>query len=177
MITEGLVVKRLFIDWRVIMHSWISHLKLRYTQWLVVMLFIATSLSCAGVSTSPDIQCPQPRFTGQAPTSIYNLKSPLIRSNDSLTAGRALYEVSVEPPCRFCHGTKGDGLGPLASQFSVPPRNFTCAETVNGIPDGQLFWIIQNGSSGTNMPSYAQLSEEEIWLLVIYIRQLANIGD
>lgn len=159
------------------MQGFISHTKLWSTRWFAVILFSTASLSCVGVSTPPEIQCPQPRFTGQAPASIYNIRSPLKRSNETLTEGRALYEVSVEPPCRFCHGTKGDGQGPLATQFSVPPRNFTCAETVKGIPDGQLFWIIQNGSPGTSMPSYAHLSEDQIWLLVMYIRQLANSSE
>lgn len=145
-----------------------------YIRWLAVILFIIASLSCAGVGTSPELQCPQPRFTGQAPASLYNINSPLIRSNETLGMGRALYQEDANPPCRFCHGAKGDGHGPLASQYSVPPRNFTCEETVNGIPDGQLFWIIKNGSPGTKMPAYAHLSEEEIWLLVMYIRQLAS---
>jgi hypothetical protein len=42
------------------------------------------------------------------------------------------------------------------------------------IPDGQLFWIIKNGSQGTGMMSYAGLPDEQIWQLIQYIRWLAK---
>jgi hypothetical protein len=68
----------------------------------------------------------------------------------------------------------GEGNGTLSSQFSPPPRNFACAKTVNSIPDGQLFWIIKNGSPGTAMPDHLKFNDTEIWQLVLYIRALAN---
>ncbi|MCK5878126.1 MAG: hypothetical protein KAG43_10860 [Candidatus Marithrix sp.] len=41
--------------------------------------------------------------------------------------------------------------------------------------DGQLFWIMQNGSEGTVMipvgaDSSAGLSEEKLWQLITYLR-------
>jgi len=74
----------------------------------------------------------------------------------------------------MCHGIKGDGKGALAAQFDPRPRNFACAQTVNGIPDGQLFWIVRNGSPGTSMPDFKRLSDEQIWMIVHYLRQLAK---
>lgn len=141
--------------------------------WLTSLLVVGLLASCASVDTPPEMQCPQPRFTGKAPDEIYNLANPVAYSDEAAFNGRALYESQAQPACRLCHGKKGDGRGPLASQFSVPPRNFACAETVNGIPDGQLFWIIQNGSPGTSMPDFSNLSDEQIWQLVIYLRRLA----
>ena len=146
---------------------------LKAAGWLAVLIFGSTLLSCAGVDVSPEMQCPQPRFTGKAPESIYNVSNPLSYSDEIVFNARSLYENQAQPACRLCHGIKGDGKGPLATQFEVPPRNFACAETVNGIPDGQLFWIIQNGSPGTSMPSFNHLSDEQIWELVLYLRQLA----
>jgi mono/diheme cytochrome c family protein len=89
-------------------------------------------------------------------------------------AGKKLYEDLANPSCVVCHGEDGDGNGQLASQFDPPPRNFACAATVDGIPDGQLHWIIKNGSPGTAMPSFDYLSDEEIWQLVIYLRSLTG---
>lgn len=80
----------------------------------------------------------------------------------------------LQPACADCYGKRGEGNGPLASQFDPRPRNFACAQTVNGIPDGQLHWIIKNGSPATAMPSFGSLDDEEIWQLVIYLRSLAN---
>jgi mono/diheme cytochrome c family protein len=149
---------------------------LRLVSRLTIVILAGATVSCVAVGPADKMQCPQPRFTGQAPASVYNSSSPLAYSDEVVDAGRKLYEEDAEPACRMCHGSKGDGMGPLASQFTIPPRNFSCAKTVNGIPDGQLFWIIQHGSPGTHMRSYAQLSDGEIWQLVTYIRHLAQKG-
>lgn len=145
---------------------------IRTRHWLAVLLSVLL-VSCAGSDSLTEKQCPQPRFTGKAPEAIYNRVNPVRVTDEAVFNGRAIYESQAQPPCRLCHGIKGDGRGPLASQFSVPPRNFSCTETVRGIPDGQLFWIIQNGSPGTSMPAFDQLSDRQIWELVIYLRRLS----
>jgi mono/diheme cytochrome c family protein len=133
--------------------------------------------ACAGDALSqypPAAQCPQPRFTGKAPEEFYTRPNPLSANPEQLAAGRRLYEKEANPSCQICHGIKGDGMGPLSGQFDPPPRNFACAQTVKGIPDGQLFWIIQNGSPGTSMPGFKALREDQIWQLVTYLRVLAR---
>lgn len=119
-------------------------------------------------------ECPQPRFTAKAPDEYYarSLPSASIAANPQLA--RSIFEGKSEAAnCAICHGKKGDGKGVLARQFDPPPRNFTCARTVKGVPDGQLFWIIRFGSSGTAMPPHAALNDEQVWQLVLYLRQLA----
>ena len=46
-------------------------------------------------------------------------------------------------------------------------------QTIDGVPDGQLFWIIRFGSPGTKMPPNPRFSDEQVWQLVAYLRQLA----
>jgi mono/diheme cytochrome c family protein len=144
----------------------------KFSLGLVVSLALLGA--CAGTAYPPASQCPQPRFTGKAPEAIYNLFNPLASNAENIASGRRLYEKDARPACQTCHGIKGDGQGPLAAQFDPQPRNFACAQTVNGIPDGQLFWIIQNGSPGTSMPSFGTLRDEQIWQLVWYLRELAK---
>jgi mono/diheme cytochrome c family protein len=101
-------------------------------------------------------------------------------------------------PCANCHGITGDGTGPAGLGVVPPPRNFTCAATMDALPDGQLYWVIENGSRLSHaapprdvlrverpargnpfsgMRSHkAHLSETEIWQLVLYIRSLARQG-
>lgn len=145
---------------------------------LIGSIGLAGSLgACAGDAHTPyppAAQCPQPRFTGKAPEEIYALSSPIAPDAINTAAGRKVYEKDASPSCPICHGIKGDGMGPLAAQFSPPPRNFACKETVIGIPDGQLFWIIKNGSPGTGMPGFHALRDEQIWQVVLYLRQLAK---
>lgn len=133
----------------------------------------------AGIASAsnhvPPTECPQPRFTGEAPEPIRSTPNPLPADDGVLADGRALYEGGVKPACAVCHGEAGDGRGMLSAQFNPRPRNFACEETVNGIPDGQLFWIIDNGSPGTAMPGFGdKLDDEQIWKLVHYLRALAE---
>lgn len=119
--------------------------------------------------------CPQPRFTEQAPEDIYRQKNPLEPTQKNIDAGAALFRRDVQPTaCKICHGEAGNGLGMMAQGLNPPPRNFTCAETMKEIPDGQMFWIINNGSPGTGMPAYRDLAETEIWQIVHYLRKLAK---
>lgn len=120
-------------------------------------------------------ECPQPRFTGKAPEQYYELKNPVEPSAENLAAAERIFLGKTRAPnCSLCHGPKGDGKGALSSMYDPPPRNFACAQTVDGIPDGQLFWIIKFGSPGTAMPGSARLPDEGIWQLVLYLRSLAR---
>lgn len=134
---------------------------------LVMVLAFYSNLSAGG--------CPQPRFTENAPPDIYNRVNPLDPSMENILAGKALYEEKARPmACKLCHGIKGNGRGGMSMGVHPQPRNFTCEKTINDVPDGQLFWIISNGSPGTDMPAFEELEEEEIWQLIIYIRKLAH---
>lgn len=148
----------------------ISYRTLLLTAVLVLLAFG----SQAAHRSPPAGECPQPRFTGKAPVDLYSRTNPLEAGRKNRKAGRELYEDLADPSCVACHGKKGRGNGPLASGFEPRPRNFACAETVDGIPDGQLHWIIKNGSPGTAMPSFEYLEDDEIWQLVIYLRSLTG---
>jgi mono/diheme cytochrome c family protein len=76
--------------------------------------------------------------------------------------------------CKHCHGLKGDGKGGMASDSFPAPRNFTCTEMMKNIPDGQLFWAIGNGLPHTSMPFYDNLSDKQIWQILLYIRKFAK---
>ncbi len=117
--------------------------------------------------------CPQPRATAKAPDEFYNLKNPLANTADNIEKGRRMFSQDVQPTCAMCHGRKGDGTGGFGADMSPKPRNFTCAETMKPIPDGQLFWVIQNGSPDTGMPPFRDLSYGQIWQLVLYLRSLS----
>ena len=147
---------------------------LRRTLARLLLLAGICASALAGHQTPSPEQCPQPRFTGQAPEPLYSRVNPLEASNANLRAGRELYEDVSNPGCAVCHGARGAGDGQLAGQFDPRPRNFSCAATIDGIPDGQLFWIIQNGSPGTAMPPFDYFSDEEIWQLVSYLRSLSG---
>jgi mono/diheme cytochrome c family protein len=141
------------------------------------LIVLAAGLLASGAvlpGDPPPAQCPQPRFTGKAPEPDYGRVNPLAADRATLAAGRGLYEKGAAPSCQLCHGIRGDGTGPLSGQFDPRPRNFACKQTVNGIPDGQLFWIVRNGSPGTSMPAFRDLRDEQIWQIILYLRALAK---
>ena len=120
-------------------------------------------------------ECPQPRFTGKAPDEYFTRVNPLASTNANPKAAEPVFQGEAgSVNCAICHGKKGDGRGVLSSQYDPPPRNFSCARTINGVPDGQLFWIIRFGSPGTAMPPHPALTDEQVWQLVLYLRQLAK---
>lgn len=151
-----------------------SNRGLRLAGMTAVLLVLVLPASFAAHKSPAIEECPQPRFTGKAPADIYSRVNPLEANRSNRRAGKEIYEDVSNPACTACHGDKGDGRGQLAGQFDPLPRNFACAATVEGIPDGQLFWIIQNGSPGTAMPPFSYLSDEEIWQLVIYLRSFTD---
>lgn len=154
----------------------------------------------ATVAAAATSQCPQPRETQQAPDTYQALQNPLEPTEGQLAQGRALYKAEHEGrSCASCHGTNGNGRGPDGAALTPPPRDFTCTATMHTLTDGQLFWIIENGSgvyhqparqgaqqvprpgrreAPTAMTAYGQqLNEAEIWQLVLYIRSLALPGS
>ena len=115
--------------------------------------------------------CPQPRKTQKAPGEFLQMENPLRASNDNVKAGEKLYFETAKPlACVQCHGKNGDGRGPLGAALVPPPRDFSCGEMMQAIPDGQLFWVIKNGSPGTGMMATAGISDEEIWQMIHYLR-------
>jgi mono/diheme cytochrome c family protein len=146
---------------------------------LLVMLSFLFLIAYSVIGNSahkspPNIHCPQDRITVKAPADLYAMANPLEVNRGARRAGKELYEDLSNPSCVACHGKKGDGRGQLADQFDPPPRNFACAATIDGVPDGQLHWIIKNGSPGSAMPPFDYLTDEEIWQLVIYLRSLTD---
>jgi len=90
-------------------------------------------------------------------------KNPFAGEVTAVAAGRTLFQQT----CQGCHGpeARGDRAPSLASG-SFP----------HGAEDGQIFLNIRGGIRGTQMPSFARLSSDQIWQLVTYLRSLAPLG-
>jgi mono/diheme cytochrome c family protein len=129
----------------------------------------------AGPSGDQGGVCVQTRKTAKAPGEFVVRTNPLAASAGTIKAGKALFLKTAQPvACALCHGEQGDGKGPMGGALVPPPRDFTCGAMMQDIPDGQLFWVIKNGSPGTGMMSFAGLPDEQVWQLVYYIRSLAK---
>lgn len=81
--------------------------------------------------------------------------------------------------CSGCHGSTAEGNGPGALMLNQKPRNlvvglFKLRSTPNGVlPTVEdLYRTIDQGISGSAMPSFKDLSNQEKLALVAYIRSL-----
>jgi mono/diheme cytochrome c family protein len=101
------------------------------------------------------------------------LASPLPNSPKIIEQGKTLYRG--KGACFNCHGTDGDGKGPLAAQLDPLPRNFQQPGFWRHRTEGEIFWVIKYGSVGTSMVGFdGQLTDEEIWSLIQYVRSFAG---
>ncbi len=156
-----------------------------FNKLLILLIFLGNFLAgkAAFAADPRPGECPQSRPTVKAPADYLSRTNPLPASPEVLAAAERNYlGKSKSVPCQFCHGLKGDGKGYLAGQYIPRPRNFACKESMSEISDGQLFWIIQNDSpdaamppsTGSSMPASRNLTDEEIWQLVRYVRNFAR---
>jgi putative heme-binding domain-containing protein len=87
-------------------------------------------------------------------------KNPLGTSPEVAAAGRVVYNST----CTDCHGVDG-GAGARAPELGGNRRYFRLSEA-------SIFDTIKNGIHGTAMPSFPDLSNDDIWRVVVYIRNL-----
>jgi mono/diheme cytochrome c family protein len=104
-----------------------------------------------------------------APEKARQLRNPFPPTPQTIGMGMSTYADH----CENCHGEDGNGKGARAEKLSVAPTNFTDADTMTHMTDGELFWKISEGHRP--MPAFkAKLSEEDRWQLVDYIRTFSQ---
>ena len=141
----------------------------------VIFLSAVTALSFVFVHPALAEDCQQKRKTPQAPHKTYKQTNPLKATPENISAGEKIYKKGAKPlACIQCHGVNGKGDGKMAKGMKPSPRDFSCQAMMNKIPDGQLFWVIKNGSKGTGMMGFKTLNDDQIWQGVSYIRQFSN---
>ena len=126
-------------------------------------------------TADPTGLCPQTRGTIPAPEPYASMTNPLPPSNENISSGKLLFHHDAGPVrCEICHGFKGNGFGAIFQRMTPYPRDFTCYQTMEGVSDGQLYWIIKTGSHGTRMKPYENLEDRQIWQLVHYVRNFSG---
>jgi hypothetical protein len=104
--------------------------------------------------------------------SEYSSKeNSLVVNKDNLHAGKMLYDKN----CSSCHGSSGYGDGPAGKNLNPRPANIVYFSKMPMATDGYLFWTISEGGIPiqTAMPAFkSSLKEEEIWKIIIYLRDM-----
>lgn len=78
--------------------------------------------------------------------------------------------------CVTCHARNGKGLGNIPGLVGKLPRDFTDKKWQAARTDGELLWILKNGSPGTDMAPFipSVLTEEEAWHVILYVRSFGQ---
>ncbi len=95
------------------------------------------------------------------------LRNPLKPTMKVLERGQKLFHDY----CRTCHGSQGQGDGPIVGPglFPAPPSLHT--DTARSFKDGRIFHVITRGQNA--MPSYAdKLNTEDRWAVIHFLRAL-----
>lgn len=84
-------------------------------------------------------------------------------------------EVLFMTNCAVCHGVNADGNGPVIKKGFYPVN--LKIQAVKNRTDGYLFAYIRYGGK-VMMPSYREnMSEEQAWQVVNYIRHIQNLSE
>ena len=100
-----------------------------------------------------------------APTRV----NPVKPTPDSLAIGKKAYTSD----CAMCHGKDGAGGGELAVTMNLKLRDYRDPESLNALPDGEIYSIIANGK-GQMTGEAGRMKPIQMWHLVNYIRSLSK---
>ena len=98
--------------------------------------------------------------------TLQDVDNPFMPTLENLEEGGRIY--LGKGLCVTCHGENGKGVAVLGH----PPRNFTDPKWQKIRTDGEMMWVLKNGSPGTSMPIRVGkvISEEEGWKVILFIR-------
>ena len=154
---------------------------LRNLEWPTQMQYSPASLSQTSNPVLPNGMTSQPAVIGTIPRGYQpfhygrdlaeaeragrELTNPFQPSQENLVRGQYIYENY----CAVCHGAGGAGDGPIVPKYPNPPAYQV--ENSKALPDGNMFHVITFGRK--NMPAHAaQVSTEDRWKVILYIRKL-----
>jgi mono/diheme cytochrome c family protein len=110
------------------------------------------------------------------PTGARQLANPVKAGPEVLS--RAMEHFADH--CAVCHGNDGRGMTLIGRGLYPKPPDMTERST-QGLSDGELYYIIENGIRFTGMPAFGEEPDNnedtETWDLVHFIRHLPNMTD
>ncbi len=108
----------------------------------------------------------QARVPKEALEEVQEIENPYESTPEIIEAGRKIY--FGKGLCVTCHSNNGKGVRLPGHS----PRNFTDKKWQELRSDGELMWVLKNGSPGTGMPKRVGqvISEEEGWSVIHFIR-------
>ncbi len=138
--------------------------------WIAGLVVLAAS----GILQAAERDPLQPRVPPDKIQLAKKEKNPFPATAENIARGKAIFEG--KGTCFTCHGMEGKGDGPASVGLDPSPRNFTNLAFQAVRADGELMYVLKNGSPGTAMMPMvgSVINEEEGWLALLYIRSLGK---
>lgn len=124
----------------------------------LVAIVLAIGLSAAAGASASD---KHGDWMQRVPEKERTRPNPLAQDDAAVEAGGQIFASH----CASCHGTKAEGKGRRPNLHSDRVRQAT---------DGELQWLLRNGSLAAGMPSWSGLPEVQRWQLIRYLHSLAR---
>ena len=99
-------------------------------------------------------------WLAKVPTRDHDQTNPYRDQPDAVAAGRRVF---VEH-CAHCHGEDAEGTKKRPS--------LRTSRVQQEASDGDLHWLLKNGSMGYGMPTWGKLGDPQIWQVVTYLKSL-----
>ena len=141
--------------------------------WLLMVFTLFQGLQPLDTPAA-DPEVLKPRVPADQMNEARSWANPFSPSPENIEAGKQLFEGKGF--CVTCHAKDGKGLGNIPGLRGKLPRNFTDKKWQAARTDGELLWILKNGSPGTDMASFIPmvLTEDEAWHVVLYVRSFGQ---
>ena len=108
------------------------------------------------------------------PRGAKRARNPVPATEDNLRAGMAHWADH----CAICHDNNGSGGSEIGKNLYPKAPDMRLPHT-QGLSDGELYYIIQNGVRLTGMPAWGVRGDgdrnEDSWKLVLFIRHLPSL--
>ena len=133
---------------------------------LTLIVAFALLFVWGGVAGAFHLDIYEPRVPSELLEELQDMDNPYAATPERIEAGRKIY--FGKGLCVTCHNHDGKGV-------KLPghsPRDFTDAKWQEIRTDGEIMWVLRNGSAGTQMPVRVgkDISEEEGWSVIHFIR-------
>lgn len=140
---------------------------------IVLVLMIWAGLSGCAVSLAADVTPPPnaQSFVAQPASATSEVLYPTVPPDPQ--RGAQIYAEK----CAACHGERGMGDGPQASQLTVPVPPLGDLSLAQGARPVEWFQIVTNGNIERFMPPFRSLDERQRWDVVAHALSLSLSQD
>lgn len=112
----------------------------------------------------------EPRVPSELLDELQDIDNPYPATPERIEIGRKIF--FEKGMCVSCHGENGKGV----IRPGHSPRDFTDPKWQDIRTDGEIMWVLRNGSPGTEMPVRVGnvIDVEEGWSVIHFIRTFSS---